>query len=202
ATFANGGTRYQPEVASKVVATTGKVVATIPPKKLGHITISPADYAAMMNGFLGVVSTTRGTAHTTFNQLAKFPYKETQSFPIAGKTGTADVSKTTALAPNAWFVGFGPTNHAGSEPEYVVVVEVAQGGYGTAAAAPAVANIFNYLYANPVATPPAPAQPPAGTPPPTTTTTTVPGATTTTSAGGTSTSSGGGTTTTGKPPGG
>lgn len=194
ATFANGGTRYQPQVASKVVAPDGKVVATFGPKKLGHITVSPTNYQAMLQGFLGVVSTARGTAYTTFAQIAKFPYKKTQSYPIAGKTGTADVSKTTAVAPNAWFVGFGPTNHAGSEPEYVVVVQVAQGGYGAAAAAPAVAQIFNYLYANPVLTTPATptpsaqptttlpaAQPPAGTPPPTTTTTTAPaGGTTTT----------------------
>ena len=38
----------------------------------------------------------------------------------------------------------------GSEPEYVVAVVVDHGGYGAQAAAPAVANIYNYLYANPI----------------------------------------------------
>jgi penicillin-binding protein 2 len=104
------------------------------------------------------------------------------NYPIAGKTGTADVA--AGKEPNAWFVGFGPTNHAGSNPEYVVAVVVDHGGYGAQAAAPAAANIFNYLYANPIqpvqlptatnqptTTPPA-TIPPAGTPTSTTSTTT------------------------------
>jgi hypothetical protein len=86
--------------------------------------------------------------------------------------------------PNAWFVGFGPTNHAASNPEYVVAVVVDHGGYGAQAAAPAVANIFNYLYANPIqpvqiptatrqsTTTPPTTIPPAGTPIPTTSTST------------------------------
>ena len=47
--------------------------------------------------------------------------------------------------PNAWFVSFGPNPN----PKYVVVAVVAQGGYGAQAAAPAVAQIWNYLAANP-----------------------------------------------------
>ena len=67
----------------------------------------------------------------------------------------------------------------------MVAVVVDHGGYGAQAAAPAVANIFNYLYANPVgpvqlptaahpvATTPPPTVPPAGSA--TTTTTGTPG---------------------------
>ena len=82
------------------------------------------------------------------------------TYPIAGKTGTADVA--AGKEPNAWFVGFGPTNHAPNQPEYVVAVVVDHGGYGAQAAAPAVAQIFNYLYANPVG----PVQIPTSTNPP------------------------------------
>lgn len=108
---------------------------------------------------------------------------------IAGKTGTADVGDNRE--PNSWFVGFGPVNHAASEPEYVVAVVVDHGGYGAQAAAPAVAQIYNYLYANPVQPVRLPAAdqqpstvapttiPPAGTA--TTTTTTKPGTAATTS---------------------
>ena len=47
ATFANGGTRYAPEVASEIVdPTTGKVVTTIAPKVLGHVSLPPAVSAA------------------------------------------------------------------------------------------------------------------------------------------------------------
>jgi penicillin-binding protein 2 len=186
ATFVDHGTRLQPQVASEIVGPTGKVVEKIQPKTVGHVTIS--DYTAILNGFKGVVNTPRGTAYGTFHDDAKFPLT---TFPIAGKTGTADLTAGTVKEPNAWFVGFGPTN---TTHQYVVAVVVGQGGYGADAAAPAVANIFNYLYANPVSssvqtptatqkpstTPPA-TNPPAGTPTTTTTTTPAQPGTTTTS---------------------
>jgi len=211
ATFANHGTRYQPQVAAAVVGPTGKLVSRFSPKVEGHVTMTPADWNAMAAGFHGVVNTKDGTAYTTFQQISKVP----KTYPISGKTGTADVSKNTAKEPNAWFVGFGPTN---TTHQYVVAVVVNQGGYGADAAAPAVANIFNYLYSNPVSTtlnlPTATVQPsttpptsipPIGTPTTTTTTTVPPPAgtpttTTTTAAGGTVTTPPKSTTTTRVPP--
>jgi penicillin-binding protein 2 len=178
ATFANGGTRYQPQVAAAIVSPTGKLVERIQPKVTGTVSLPPSTYQPMLEGFEGVVSDKSGTAYVPFQEDAHFPLN---SFPIAGKTGTADVA--AGKEPNAWFVGFGPTNHAGSEPEYVVAVVVDHGGYGAQAAAPAVANIFNYLYANPIqpvqlptaadqpSTNPPSTIPPAGTPTATTTTT-------------------------------
>jgi penicillin-binding protein 2 len=187
ATFANGGTRFQPQVAAAIVSPSGKVVKQFQPKVTGTVSLPPSTYQPMLAGFEGVVSSPHGTANAAFAQYAKFPMA---NYPIAGKTGTADVGLTKE--PNSWFVGFGPTNHAGSEPEYVVVVVIDHGGYGAQAAAPAVAQIFNYLYANPIApvqlptaatqpstTPPS-TIPPAGTPTSTTTTTTTTPAPTTT----------------------
>ena len=43
-------------------------------------------------------------------------------------------------------MGFGPVNH----PRYVVLCVVGQGGYGAEAAAPVVAETFNYLVAHPI----------------------------------------------------
>jgi membrane carboxypeptidase/penicillin-binding protein len=46
ATFANGGTRYAPEVASEIVnSTTGQVVRTIAPEVTGHVNLAatPSD---------------------------------------------------------------------------------------------------------------------------------------------------------------
>jgi penicillin-binding protein 2 len=190
-TFANGGTRYAPEVASEVVdPTTGKVVKKIDPKVTGHVAISPANYSAMLQGFEGVIQSRSGTAYADF-----------QGFPpgwnLAGKTGTA--SNQAGLEPNSWFVAFGPNPN----PQYVVLAVIDQGGYGAQAAAPLVRNIFDYITSNPetttvkTPTPSTPAtqatpttNPPAGTP--TTTTTTSPksgagggaGTTTSTTAGG------------------
>ena len=163
ATFADHGRKYQPEVASEIVASTGKLVKKIEPKQIGQVTIPPADWTAIMNGLTGVVNTAgHGTAYATFHDDVDFTLA---GFPIAGKTGTADLTPNTTKEPNAWFVGFGPTN---TTHQYVVAVVVGQGGYGADAAAPAVASIFNYLYHNPIATAvqtPMPAHPASTTPP-------------------------------------
>jgi penicillin-binding protein 2 len=163
-TFANGGTRYAPQVAAAVVTPSGKVVKRFVPKVTGHVNLPPSTYDALMTGFEGVVQNPSGTAYGTFQGL---------NFPggIAGKTGTADTE--LGKEPTAWFVGFGPT----ADPQYVVVCVIDQAGYGATAAAPVVRSIFNYLAANPVTPPGIP--PPSSviestTPlePPTTTTTT------------------------------
>jgi penicillin-binding protein 2 len=192
ATFANGGTRYQPQVAAAIVSPDGQVVKQFAPKVTVTVSLPPSTYGPMLAGFEGVVDSTGGTAYLPFHQDAHFPLN---TYPIAGKTGTADVAR--GLEPNAWFVGFGPLNHATNQPEYVVAVVVDHGGYGAQAAAPAVADIFNYLYANPVG----PVQLPTATRPPTATpASTVPPAgtptTTTTSTASTSTTSTTATTTT------
>jgi penicillin-binding protein 2 len=181
ATFANGGTRYAPEVASAIVnPITGKVVKTIAPQVTGHVTISATTANAILQGLEGVISNKNGTAYADFEG---FP----ASWHLAGKTGTA--SNEQGREPNSWFVAFGPNPN----PQYVVLAVIDQGGYGAAAAAPLVRNIFNYIVANPMkptATLPTLSSPPNLTAPkanapfgtPTTTTTTTPpaGATTTT----------------------
>jgi penicillin-binding protein 2 len=180
-TFANwnpttgSGTRYAPQVASEIVnPVTGKVIKKMEPQVTGHVSISPTNYQAMLQGFEGVVSNPHGTA-----------YQDFQGFPsvwnLAGKTGTA--SNQAGEEPNSWFVAFGPNPN----PQYLVVAVIDQGGYGADAAAPLVRNIFNYIYTNQdqiagavktptTASPPAqtapPSSPPLGAP---TTTTTPPG---------------------------
>jgi penicillin-binding protein 2 len=182
ATFANGGTRYQPQIGAALVdPTNDKVVKRFTPKVTGHVSLPPATYSAILQGLEGVVVS--GTAAATFQQYAHFSLGQ---FQIAGKTGTADTAPSQITngtdEPNAWFVAFGPEPN----PEYVVLVVVNHGGYGAQAAAPAVMNVFNYLVTNPVgavelptpAAPPSntplPSNPPAGTAVPTTTTTTAP----------------------------
>jgi penicillin-binding protein 2 len=178
-TFVNGGTRYTPEVAAGIVSPTGTLIRQYQPKVSGHVSLNSSISDPIMQGLLGVVNDPHGTAYGTFQQYAHY---NQASFVVGGKTGTA--SNSPGLEPNSWFVGFGP----GTNPAYVVVCVIDQGGYGANAAAPVVANTFNFLASNPVqpvkfptaTTPPSLSPPstvaPAGTPPPTTTTTTtVPG---------------------------
>jgi len=139
-TFANGGTRYAPQVAAAIVSPAGKVVKKITPQVTGHVALSPANYQAMLTGFIGAVQRSNGTAYGAFQGL---------DFPggLAGKTGTADT--VIGKEPTAWFVGFGPT----ANPQYVVVCVIDQAGYGATAAAPVVRDIFTYLATHPVAAP-------------------------------------------------
>ena len=172
ATFANGGTRYAPELAAQVVAPDGKVAEQYKPRVTGHVDLPSSISGPILQGLEGVVSSPHGTAYGAFQG---FPLSQ---FPLAGKTGTA--SNAPGLEPNSWFVAFGPVPN----PRYVVLAVISQGGYGAAAAAPVVRQTFDWIYANqaqltasPVApSPAAPAHvaapavnPPAGTPAPTTT---------------------------------
>ena len=136
-TFANGGTRYAPQVAAAVVSPSGQVVKKMTPQVTGHVAISPSTYQALLTGFTGVVQSADGTAYGTFRGL---------DFPggLAGKTGTADT--VPGKEPTAWFVGFGPT----ADPQYVVVCVIDQAGYGATAAAPVVRDIFGYLAGHPI----------------------------------------------------
>ncbi len=137
ATFANGGTRYQPQIASGIVSPSGKLIKKFAPVVEGHVALSPADHAAMLKGFEGAVQSSGGTAGGTF---AGFPFS---TFPLAGKTGTASV---TGKEPNSWFVGFGPVQ----QPKYVIAAVIKNGGFGASAAAPVVRTIFDYLIQHPI----------------------------------------------------
>ncbi len=137
-TFANGGTRYAPQVAAAVVDPSGRVVQRFTPQVTGHVAIAPANYQALLTGFEGVVNTKGGTAYGVPG-LATFPGG------LAGKTGTADTEP--GKEPTAWFVGWGPT---ASAAQYLVVCVIDQAGYGAAASAPVVGDIFNYLATHPV----------------------------------------------------
>jgi penicillin-binding protein 2 len=141
ATFANGGTRYAPEVAAAIVNPHGRVVIRYTPHVTGHVSLPPSIRDPILQGLTGVVDDPRGTAYPAFQ---KYFHHSLASFPIAGKTGTA--SNAYNEEPNSWFVGFGPTTH----PQYVVLCVIDEGGYGADASAPVVAKTFNYLVTHPV----------------------------------------------------
>jgi len=179
-TFANGGTRYAPQVGAGLVnPLTHRVVDRFAPKVTGHVSYSPANYQAMLQGFEGAVSNPSGTAYGDFQG---FPLS---SFPIAGKTGTA--TEQAPLKPDSWFVGWGPL----PDPQYLIAVVVQGGNYGSQAAAPVVRQAFDYIVAHPESQTQLTAPPTTGSSPSTcepTTTTTAPVRTSTTTPGSTTTS--------------
>lgn len=149
ATFANGGTRYAPQMGSEIVSPTGAVVTRIAPHVLGHVALPQSTYQPMLAGFEGVTQNTSGTAYGAF---VGFPFNK---WNIGGKTGTATVSANDlSKAATAWFVGFG--GPVGKPMRYVVAVEVNQGGYGSEAAAPVARQVYNYLTTHPISSTPTP----------------------------------------------
>ena len=145
------GPATSPRWRRPIVSPTGKLVKQFEPKVTGTVSLPPSTYQPMLEGFEGVVADKSGTAYLPFQEDAHFPMN---NYPIAGKTGTADVA--AGKEPNAWFVGFGPTNHAASKPEYVVAVVVDHGGYGAQAAAPAVGEHLQLSLRQPDPAGPAP----------------------------------------------
>ena len=139
ATFANGGTLYQPRVALDVENQDGSKIADIPPKDLHQVPLAAGDRAAMLAGFTGVVEGGDGTAHGAFTG---FPFGQLQ---VAGKTGTAQVN---GKAPTSVFVGWAPA----SAPQFEVTVFEEQAGYGASASAPVARRILAGVLGQP--TPP------------------------------------------------
>ena len=153
ATFANGGTRYAPQLAAAVVNRSGSVLERYAPKVVDHVALAPGVRSAILAGLEGVVANPNGTAYGAF----KASGLNLAAFPVAGKTGTA--SNRPGQEPNSWFVGFGPVDAS----RYVVLCVIDQGGYGAAAAAPVVAHLFSYLSHHPVHAVALPSAPPATT---------------------------------------
>ena len=93
-----------------------------------------------MRGLGGVTSDEEGTAYWAFNSDATdgvyFPHDR---YPIAGKTGTAEVR---GKADTSLFVAFGPTR----APTHVLAAILEEAGFGSSVAAPLVARVLKRVY--------------------------------------------------------
>jgi penicillin-binding protein 2 len=132
ATFANGGTRYAPNIALKVTRGSRPdiVKRSFEPRINGRVEVDPAHRQAMLDGLVGVTTREGGTATTTFSD---FP---NDRYPVAGKTGTAEVNDK---ADTALFAAFAPA-HA---PEYALAIVLEESGFGGTAAAPVARALFD-----------------------------------------------------------
>ncbi|MGQ0431760.1 MAG: penicillin-binding protein 2 [Microthrixaceae bacterium] len=143
AAIGNGGTRWEPHVATEILdGVTGELRRRIEPTQSGTIDITPEWRQAMIDGLVGVTTREGGTAVGAF---AGFP---SATFPVAAKTGTAQVSNK---APTAVFGAFGPA----PAPQFAVSVLLEESGYGGAVAAPVARRLFDVLSGT-VPLPPAP----------------------------------------------
>jgi penicillin-binding protein 2 len=132
ATFANGGTRYAPNIALKVTRSgdPDSVKRSFEPRINGRTEMDPAHRQAMLEGLVGVTTREGGTATATFDG---FP---NDTWPVAGKTGTAQVNDK---ADTALFSAFGPAH----DPQYAVAIVLEESGFGGTAAAPVARALFD-----------------------------------------------------------
>ena len=123
ATFANGGTRYVPQIALRAQALPdrSRSPTSSPPRSPPQVALPPEVREPLLDGLVGVPRS--GTATRAF---AGFPLDH---FPVAAKTGTAQVDNK---ADTAVFAAFGPA----PAPRYAISVFLEESGFGGTAAAP------------------------------------------------------------------
>ncbi len=132
AAIANGGTVYQPQFVDQIGLIAEEPTIVMEPVILNQADVSPETLAAVREGMRGVVSNPMlGTAEYRLG---------TMEIPVAGKTGTAQVSGEGR--PIAWFGGFAPYD----DPEIAVVVMIENGGQGSGVAAPIFRRVIEKYY--------------------------------------------------------
>jgi penicillin-binding protein 2 len=132
-TLGNGGTRWVPQVVREIRdGETGEVKRTIEPREDGTVEMAPDWRQAIIDGLVGVTTQEGGTAVGAFSN---FPNAQ---FPIAAKTGTAQVN---GKAPTAVFGAFGPA----VDPHLAISVFMEESGYGGGVAAPVARRLFGVL---------------------------------------------------------
>ena len=136
ATFANDGVRYAPNVVTRVMDRDGTVVRKFGPRELSTVDIDDGFRLRVLNGLTGVTAHEEGTAYWAFNSRATGGiYFPLDRYPVAGKTGTAEVR---GKADTSIFAAFGPVN----EPTHAIVAVLEEAGFGSSVAAPLVARIL------------------------------------------------------------
>ena len=150
AAVANRGSLWKPQLVDHITDDKGNVVQPFQPKLLREVPVDPKDLDIVREGMFGAVNWPNGTA-----ARVRVP-----GVTVAGKTGTAEFARDEDkdgqpdrdekdnLPTHAWFTSFAPYN----DPEIVVTVFVANGGEGSAVAAPVATKILQaYFDKNPPA---------------------------------------------------
>lgn len=134
AALVNGGEVLEPAVVTEVRDAEGTVIYSHDPTAVETVDIDPAIQASLLTDLGRVVN--QGTARAAFANFG--PGVE----DVGGKTGTGQTS--TNRDNHAWFVGVTPI----SDPEYVVVVLIDEGGSGGQVAAPVARHILQFIVGN------------------------------------------------------
>lgn len=134
-TFANGGRLHAPNIVWRVLHTTNDeitVVRTLEPRVVRSFDIRAEVRAPIEAGLRAVTEVPAGTAYSVFQGF------DLASFPVAAKTGTAEVR---GKPDNAVFAAYAPAN----DPRFAIAVVVEAGGFGSVGAGPIVRHLLDRL---------------------------------------------------------
>jgi penicillin-binding protein 2 len=129
ATFVNGGTVFAPRLGNAVLDRDGQVLREIEAKVLRRTELPASILQPLMAGFKGVISDPAGTG---FGAFSGFPLAQ---FPVAGKTGTAEVA---GKFDTSLFTAYAPAD----APRYVISVVMEEAGLGASAAGPVARRVL------------------------------------------------------------
>ena len=129
----NGGKVWSPRIGTAILSPSGGLVAALPAPTYKQVAIDPAYQALVMIGLHGAAQSPSGTSYPTFGN---FP------LTVYGKTGTA---VHLGVKDQSWYVAYVP------DPRRPIVIAftVEQGGFGAAAAAPAVRLMLSQWFGLP-----------------------------------------------------
>lgn len=131
AVIANGGKHYRPWVVQRIETAEGRVVKEFSPQITRELQLKPSTLELVRDGLEKTVS--MGTARGAF---WGFPLDR---FPVAGKTGTAQIHGKEDFA---FFASYAPAD----QPEIVILVVVEEGGSGSLGAAPVARRLYETYF--------------------------------------------------------
>jgi penicillin-binding protein 2 len=138
ASIANGGNVLQPRLVWSVGQPDGsggeETLKEFEPKVVDTLGLDATQLGVIQEGLEQVVSGGAGTATAAF---AGFPLGQ---YPVAGKTGTAEIGETGLN--DAWFISYAPAD----DPQYVIAVYIERSGHGGENAAPVARQIYEGLF--------------------------------------------------------
>jgi penicillin-binding protein 2 len=133
ATIANGGTLYQPYIVDRLREVGGATEQIGKPEKLGELSLSAEQIAQIQSALRDQTSNANDVGSASV-------FGPNYSYPIAGKTGTAQIGRERDSKPHSWFAAFGPYGETATVASVVMIENIGEGGKY---AAPATKKIFD-----------------------------------------------------------
>ncbi len=121
----NGGTVVRPHIGLAIDDNQGRLIQRIAEPAVRHIDFNPVNQQAIAEGLRMATSVPGGTSYDVFKD---FPHV------VYGKTGTAQHGAGDSGLDQSWFIAYAPD----PKKPIVIAMTVEKGGFGAAAAAPAV----------------------------------------------------------------